>query len=57
MVGFAIGPTNIYTVGIAHQVSQLPIFSGIELRLVAYFIFTGITLLYILTYAKNKKRS
>ena len=56
MVGFAIGPTNIYTVGIAHQVSQLPIFSGIKLRLIAYFIFTGITLIYILMYAAKIKK-
>lgn len=57
MVGFAIGPTNIYTVGIAHQVSQLPIFSGIELRLIAYVIFTGITLIYILLYASRIKKN
>lgn len=56
MVGFAIGPTNIYTVGIAHQVSQLPIFSGIKLRLIAYFIFAGITLIYILMYAAKIKK-
>lgn len=56
MVGFAIGPTNLYTVGIAHQVSQLPIFSGIRLRLIAYFIFTGITLIYILIYASKIKK-
>lgn len=61
MVGFAIGPTNIYTVGIAHEVSQLPMFSGIELRMVAYVIFVSVTLFYLLWYAarvrKNPKNS
>lgn len=55
LVGFAIGPTNLYTVGIAHQVSQLPMFSGIGLRLVAYVVFTGISLIYLLAYAKKIK--
>lgn len=57
MMGFAIGPTNVYTVGIAHEVSQLPKFSGIGLRLIAYFVFMSITLIYILIYANRVKKS
>lgn len=56
MVGFMVGPTNLYTVGIAHQISQLPIFSGLILRLIIYFIYILITLVYILLYAKKIKK-
>lgn len=57
MVGFMVGPTNIYTVGIAHQISQLPIFSGLALRLVIYFIYIPITLIYILLYANKIRKN
>lgn len=57
MVGFAIGPTNIYTVGIAHEVSQLPMFSGIGLRMVAYVVFVGVTLAYLLWYAAKIRKN
>lgn len=57
MVGFMVGPTNIYTVGIAHQISQLPIFSGLALRLIIYFIYIPITLIYILMYANKIRKN
>ncbi|WP_311695477.1 YfcC family protein [Sneathia sanguinegens] len=57
MVGFMVGPTNIYTVGIADQISQLPIFSGLGLRLIIYFIYIPITLIYILWYAQRIRKN
>lgn len=57
MVGFMVGPTNIYTVGIAHQISQLPIFSGLGLRLIIYFIYIPLTLIYILWYANKIRKN
>lgn len=57
MTGFALGPTNMYTIGIAHQIAELPMFSGFGLRFVAYLCFTAIALIYILVYAYRVKRN
>jgi uncharacterized ion transporter superfamily protein YfcC len=54
-VGFAIGPTNIYTVGVAQGLLGLPLFSGIEFRLIMLLILTPITIWYIVRYAKKVK--
>ena len=56
MVGFAIGPTNMYTIGIAHQIAELPMFSGFGLRLIAYLVYCSIALIYLLIYAKRVKK-
>ncbi|MDR0466020.1 MAG: AbgT family transporter [Deltaproteobacteria bacterium] len=55
MVGFAIGPTNMYTIGISHQVAELPMFSGFGLRFVAYLVFCGVSLAYLMWYAYRAK--
>lgn len=57
MVGFAIGPTNLYTVGISHQIAQLPMFSGLGLRIVAYIVFISLALGYVLFYAEKIKKN
>ncbi|MDR1875927.1 MAG: AbgT family transporter [Synergistaceae bacterium] len=51
MVGFAVGPTNVYTIGIAHQVAELQMFSGFGLRFAAYLVFCAVALAYLLVYA------
>ena len=56
MVGFAIGPTNMYTIGIAHQIAELPMFSGFGLRLIAYLVYCSIALIYLLFYARRVKK-
>lgn len=56
MVGFAIGPTNMYTIGIAHQVAELQMFSGFGLRFVAYLVFCSVSLAYLMFYAYRAKR-
>ncbi|NLY21657.1 MAG: YfcC family protein [Tissierellia bacterium] len=56
MVGFAVGPTNMYTVGISHQIAELPMFSGFGLRLAAYLVFCIVALVYILIYAEKVKK-
>lgn len=56
MVGFAIGPTNVYTVGIAHSISELSMFSGLFLRLIAYIIFVSIAIIYTIRYANKVKK-
>ncbi|MCH4886476.1 YfcC family protein [Acidaminobacter sp. JC074] len=51
--GFAAGVINPFTTGVAQNIAGLPLFSGISLRLLAFFIFfiTG----YIYVYRHGKK--
>jgi uncharacterized ion transporter superfamily protein YfcC len=56
MVGFAIGPTNMYTIGIAHQVAELQMFSGFGLRFAAYLVFCSVALAYLMFYAYRVKK-
>lgn len=56
MAGFCAGPTNVLTVGIAQQISELPLFSGFSLRFVVWIIFLVGSLAYILAYASKIKK-
>lgn len=56
MAGFCAGPTNVLTVGIAQQISELPLFSGFSLRFIVWIIFSFGSLLYILLYASKIKK-
>ena len=56
MAGFCAGPTNVLTVGIAQQISELPLFSGFSLRFVVWIIFLVGSLAYILAYANKIKK-
>ena len=39
MLSFSISPTSVYTVGISHEIAELPMFSGMGFRLVVLFNF------------------
>lgn len=54
-LGWTSGPTNPWTVGIGHNLSGLPMFSGIEYRLVIFAVFLIICNAYILRYASKVK--
>jgi len=54
--GFAGGFLNPFTVGIAQQVSGLPLFSGIGLRLILYVVILTVTILYIMRYAAKVQK-
>ncbi|QYA25207.1 putative basic amino acid antiporter YfcC [Gramella sp. MT6] len=60
-VGFAGAITNPFTIGIAQSIAQVPVFGGIEYRLVVWFILTliaGIALYrYALKIEKDPERS
>lgn len=56
MAGFCAGPTNVLTVGIAQQISELPLFSGFSLRFAVWIIFLVGSLAYILAYANKIKK-
>ena len=57
IIGFACGPTNAYTVGVSQALAGLPIYSGIELRMVLFAVIPAISLVYILSYAKKVKKN
>lgn len=56
LVGFSVGPTNMYTVGIAHEIAELPVFSGIGFRTVVFLIFVFIGMFYTTRYAAKVKK-
>ncbi|CUX51251.1 YfcC family protein [Clostridium sp. C105KSO13] len=57
MMGFAVSPTNVYTVGISHEIAQLPMFSGMWLRLIALVVIETVIMIYILVYAARVKKN
>lgn len=59
--GFAGAILNPFTIGIAQGIAELPISSGLNYRLIVWFILTGIVVAFVYVYArrirKNPKRS
>jgi len=51
--GFATGVCNPFTVGVAQSLANLPMFSGIWLRLVAFVLIYGILMLFLILHAKK----
>ncbi|MDR0728574.1 MAG: YfcC family protein [Prevotellaceae bacterium] len=56
-VGFAGAMTNPFTVGVAQGMAGLPLFSGLEYRLVCWVLLTLVFLMIILHYANRVKKS
>jgi uncharacterized ion transporter superfamily protein YfcC len=60
-VGFAGAILNPFTIGIAQGLSSIPLFSGIEYRVICWFIFTFLAIAFVIWYAhrvkKNPKKS
>lgn len=54
-VGFAGAMLNPFTIGIAQNMAQLPLFSGIEYRFFCWLILMTITIIFVLTYASRVK--
>lgn len=57
ITGFACGPTNAYTVGVSQSIAGLPIYSGIELRIIVFVVIPAVSLIYILHYAGKVKKN
>ncbi|MDZ7362959.1 MAG: TIGR00366 family protein [candidate division KSB1 bacterium] len=53
--GFAAAFTNPFTVGIAQGIAELPLFSGLEYRVVVWAIVTMIAVVFIVRYAERVK--
>ena len=55
-VGFATGPINPYTIGVAHQVAELEVFSGMLPRTVMWIVCSIITFWFVFRYAEKVKK-
>ena len=60
-LGFAGAILNPFTIGIAQGLSDIPLYSGIEYRMVCWFFINLVGIIYVLRYAKkiykNPKKS
>lgn len=54
--GYAAGPLNPFSVGIAHSISELPLFSGLGLRSILMLGGLAIAIHHTLRYAKKVKK-
>lgn len=54
--GFAAGVCNPFTVGVAQQLANLPMFSGIWLRLVAFVLIYALLLGFVYLHAKKVEK-
>ena len=55
-VGFAGAMLNPFTIGIAQDMSELPLFSGIEYRTLCWVVLMAIAIAFVLWYANKIKR-
>jgi uncharacterized ion transporter superfamily protein YfcC len=53
--GFAGAFLNPFTVGIAQGIADVPLFSGIEYRIITWMIITAVAIFYVEKYAKKIK--
>ena len=54
-VGFASAITNPFTIGIAHSYADLPLFSGMGLRIIVFIVFVSAGIFWTMQYAKKIK--
>ncbi len=52
-IGFACATVNPFTIGIAQTISELPLFSGIEYRVIILLVMGAISIWWTLRYAKK----
>lgn len=55
-VGFSGAMLNPFTIGIAQDMSGLPLFSGIEYRTLCWLLMMGLAIAFVLWYAHGHKR-
>lgn len=56
-VGFAGAMLNPFTIGIAQDMSDLPLFSGIEYRTLCWAVLMAVTIAFVLWYASKVRKS
>ncbi|HOB51804.1 MAG TPA: hypothetical protein PK176_07775 [Acidobacteriota bacterium] len=55
--GFAAAFFNPFTVGIAQGLTELPLYSGLEYRLICWVIGTAVVIAYVMIYAAKVKKN
>ena len=55
-VGFSSATINPFTIGVAQDIAELPIGSGMGLRVIILIVMTAITIAYVLFYANKVKK-
>lgn len=55
-IGFASGWMNIYTVGVAQGIAEVPLFSGMGFRIISHVILLSIGIAYVFWYANRIKK-
>lgn len=55
-MGFAAAFMNPFTVGVAQKVAELPLFSGMTFRIIVWFTFVTLAVVYTLIYALKIKK-
>lgn len=56
-VGFAGAMLNPFTIGIAQDMSGLPLFSGIEYRVICWLVLMAVTIAFVLWYASRVRKT
>jgi uncharacterized ion transporter superfamily protein YfcC len=54
--GFAVAVSNPYTVGIAQRLAGLPVFSGIQFRIVIFIVLYALLCAFLVIYARKLER-
>lgn len=55
-IGFAAAPMNPFTVGVAHKIAELKVFSGLEYRTIWLAIFLIVSIWWTIRYAQKVKK-
>lgn len=55
-MGFASATLNPFSIGVAQQIAELPLFSGLKLRVAILLVMTTFTIVYVLRYATKVKK-
>jgi len=55
-VGFAAATVNPFTIGVAQTIAELPLFSGMTLRIIILAVMTALTIAYTMWYANRVKK-
>lgn len=56
LTGFAAATLNPFTIGVAQQLAEVKLMSGLGFRIICFFIFTTITITYVYRYAMKIKK-
>src|SRR5699024_4627993 len=55
--GFTAAFMNPFTVGVAQEIAELPLFSGMAFRLITFSVYVIVTVFYVMLYAKKIRKN